>query len=152
MEVIFDKMVYVAASHGEVQAVAEFVGGLGENVTEVWMVVNAGADMASLRRLDTRPLYEALDTGLASQVYKIWHRLGMRSVSLVTHLVKQESHPAGVGNHEADGAAQAVHMEQETEPRVPDRKMHLQILHIPQEVAEDEGARWLVEEDRGRRE
>ena len=39
--------------------------------------------------------------------------MGMRSVPLVLHLVKQESHRAGVGNHEADGAAQLVYKEQE---------------------------------------
>ena len=67
--------------------------------------------MASLRRLAGRPLHEALGTGLASQVYATWHRLEMTKVPLIIHLVKQESHRAGVGNHEADGAAQAVEKE-----------------------------------------
>ena len=102
-------------SHGEVQAVADVVGKIGEDVQEVWMVVDAEADMASLSRLANRPLHEALGTGLASQVYTIWHGLEMKKVPLVLHLVKQESHRAGVGNHEADGAAQAVQKEQEPE-------------------------------------
>ena len=97
-------MVYGAASHGEVQAVADVVREIGEDVREVWMVVDAEADMASLRRLASRPLHEALGTGLSSQVYTIWHGLEMKKVPLVIHLVKQESHRAGVGNHEADGA------------------------------------------------
>ena len=73
-------MVYGAASHGEVQAVADVVGKIGEDVREVWMVVDAEADMASLRRLASRPLHEALGTGLASQVYAIWHGLEMKKV------------------------------------------------------------------------
>ena len=78
--------------------------------------------------------------------------LEMKKVPLVIHLVKQESHPAGVGNHEADGAAQAVDREQEPEWRVPERKEHLHLVHIPPRVGAEERARWVVEEDRGRRE
>ena len=114
-ESVVEKMVYGAASNGEVQVVADVVGEIGEDVREVWMVVDAEADMASLRRLASRPLHEALGTGLASQVYAIWHGLEMKKVPLVIHLVKQESHRAGVGNHEADGAAPAVDKEQEPE-------------------------------------
>ena len=117
-ESVVEKVVYGAASPGEV---ADVVGEIGEEVREVWMVVDAEADMASLRRLASRPLHEALGTGLASQVYAIWHGLEMKKVPLVIHLVKQESHRAGVGNHEADGAAQAVDKEQEPEWRVPER-------------------------------
>ena len=91
-ESVVEKMVYGAASHGEVQVVAEVVGKIGEEVREVWMVVDAEADMASLRRLASRPLHEALGTGLASQVYAIWHGLEMKKVPLVIHLVRQESH------------------------------------------------------------
>ena len=151
-ESVVEKMVYGAASHGEVQAVADVVGEIGEDVREVWMVVDAEADMASLRRLASRPLHEDLGTGLASQVYAIWHGLEMKKVPLVIHLVKQESHRAGLGNHEADGAAQAVDKEQETEWRVPERKEHLHVVHIPPRVGEDEKARWVVEEDRGKQE
>ena len=110
-ESVVEKMVYRAASHGEVQAVADVVGKIGEEVREVWMVVDAEADMASLRRLASRPLHEALGTGLASSVYAIWHGLEMKKMPLV---IQQESHRAGVGNHEADGAAQAVDKEQES--------------------------------------
>ena len=92
---VVEKMVYGAASHGEVQAVADVVWEIGEEVREMWMVVDAEADMASLRRLASRPLHEALGTGLASQVYAIWHGLAMKKVALVMHLVKQESHRAG---------------------------------------------------------
>ena len=120
-ESVVEKMVYGAVSHGEVQAVADVVGEIGEDVRKVWMVVDVEADMASLRRLASRPLHEALNTGLASQVYAIWHGLEMKKVPLVIHLVKQESHRAGVGNHEADGAAQPVDKEQEPEWRVPER-------------------------------
>ena len=87
-----------------------------------------------------------------SQVYAIWHGLEMKKVSLAIHLVKQESHRTGVGNHEADGAAQAVDKEQEPEWRVPERKEHLHLVHIPPRLGEEEKARWVVEEDRGRRE
>ena len=45
-ESVVDKMVYGAASHGEVQAVADVVMKIGEDVREVWMVVDAEADMA----------------------------------------------------------------------------------------------------------
>ena len=107
--------------------------------------------MASLRKLASRPLHEALGRGLASQVYAIWHGLGMKKVPLVIHLVKQESHRAGVGNHEADGAAQAVDKEQEPGWRVPERKEHLHLVHIPPRVGEEEKARWVVEEDTGKR-
>ena len=93
---------------------ADVVGKI-EDVQEVWMAVDAEADMASLRRLANRPLHEALVTGLALQVYTILHGLEMKKVPLVIHLVKQESHQARVGNHEADGAAQAVDKEQEPE-------------------------------------
>ena len=151
-ESVVEKMVYGAASHGEVQAVADVVGKIGEEVQEVWMVVDAEADMASLRRLASRPLHEALGTGLASQVYAIWHGLEMKKVPLLIHLVKQESHRAGGGNHEADGAAQAVDKEQEPEWKVPERKEHLHLVHIPPRVGEEEKARWVVEEDRGKRE
>ena len=151
-ESVVQKMVYRAASHGEVQAVADAVGEIGEDVPELWMVVDAEADMASLRRLASRPLHEALGTGLASQVYAIWHGLEMKKVPLVIHLVKQESHRAGVGNHEADGAVQAVDKEQEPEWRVPERKEHLHLVHIPPRVGEEEKARWVVEEDRGKQE
>ena len=149
---VVEKMVYGAASHGDVQAVADVVGEIGEEVREVWMVVDAEADMASLRRLASRPLHEALGTGLASQVYAIWHWLEMNKVPLVIHLVKQESHRAGMGNNEADGAAQAVDKEQEPKWRVPERKAHLHMVHIPPRVGEEEKARWVVEEDRGKRE
>ena len=151
-EGVVEKMVYGAASHGEVQAVVDVVGEIGEDVREVWMVVDAEADMASLRRLASRPLHEALGTGLSSQVYAIWHGLEMKKVPLVIHLVKQESHRAGVGNHEADGAAQAVDKEQEPEQRVPESKEHLHLVHIPPRVGEEEKARWVVEEDRGKQE
>ena len=151
-ESVVEKMVCGAASHGEVQAAADVVGERGEDVREVWMVVDAEADMASLRGLASRPLHEALGTGLASQVYGIWHGLEMKKVPLVIHLVKQESHRAGVGNHEADGAAQAVDKEQEPEWRVPERKEHLHLVHIPPRVGEEEKARWVVEEDRGKQE
>ena len=107
-ESVVETMVYGAASHGEVQAVADVVGKIGEEVREVLMVVDAEADLASLRRLASSPLHEALGMGLASRVYAIWHVLEMKKVPPVIHLVKQESHTAGVGNHEADGAAQAV--------------------------------------------
>ena len=83
-----EKMVYGAASLGEVQAVADVVGMIGEELREVWMVLDAEADMASLRRLASRPLHEALGTGLASQVYAIWHGLEMKKVPVVIHLVK----------------------------------------------------------------
>ena len=149
-ESVVEKMVYRAASHGEVQVVAEVVGKIGEEVREVWMVVDAEADMASLRRLASRPLHEALGTGLASQVYAIWHGLEMKEVPLVIHLVKQESHRAGMGNHEAYGAAQDVDKEQEAEWKVPERKEHLHLVHIPQRVEEEEKARLVVEEDRGK--
>ena len=145
-------MVYGAVSHGEVQAVADVGGKIGESLREVWMVVDAEADMASLSRLGSRPLHEALGTGLASQVYAIWHRLEMRKVPLVIHLMKQQSHRAGVGNHEADGAAQAVDKEQESEWQVPERSKHLHLVHIPPRVGEEDKARWVVEEDIGRRE
>ena len=131
---------------------ADVVGEIGEDVREVWMVVDAEADMASLRRLASRPLHEALGTGLSSQVYAIWHGLEMKKVPLVIHLVKQESHRAGVGNHEADGAAQAVDKEQEPEWGVPESKEHLHLVHIPPRVGEEEKARWVVEEDRGKQE
>ena len=147
-----EKMVYGAVFHGEVQAVADVVEEIGEEVREVWMVVDAEADTASLRRLASRPLHEALGTGLASQVYAIWHRLEMKKVPLVIHLVNQESHRAGVGNHEADGAAQAVDKEQEPEWRVPERKEHLHLVHIPPRVGEEEKARWVVEGERGKQE
>ena len=107
-------------------------------------------DMASLRRLASRPLHEALGTGLASQVYAIWHGLKMKTVPLIIHLVKHESHRAGVGNHQADGAAQAVDKEQEPEWRVPERKEHLDLVHIPPRVGDEEKARLVVEEDRGK--
>ena len=151
-ESVVEKMVYGAASHGEVQAVADVVGEIGEGVREVWMLVDAEADMASLRGLASRPPHEALGTGLASQVYAIWHGLEMKKVPLVIHLVKQEPHKAGVGNREADGAAQAVAKEQEPEWRVPERKEHLHLVHIPPRVGEEEKARWVVEEDRGKQE
>ena len=64
-ESVVEKMVYGAASHGEVQAVADVVGKIGEEVQEVWMVEDAEADTAFLRRLASRPLHEALGTGLA---------------------------------------------------------------------------------------
>ena len=151
-ERVLGKMVYGAASHGKVQAVADVVREIGEKVREVWMVVDAEADMASLRRLAGRPLHEVLGTGLASQVYAIWHGLEMTKVPLIIHLVKQESHRAGVGNHEADGAAQAVDNVQEPEWRVPERKEHLHLVHIPPRVGEAEKARWVVEGDRGKQE
>ena len=151
-ESVVEKMVYGAASHGEVQAVADVVGEIGEEVREVWMVVDPEEDMASLRRLASRPLHEALGTGLASQVYVIWHGLEMKKVPLVIHLVKQESHRAGVGKNEADGAAQAVDKEQEPEWRVPERREHLPLVHIPPRVRDEEKARWVVGEDRGKQE
>ena len=91
-ENMVDKNVYGAASHGEVQTVAEVVGKIGKDVQEVWMVVDAEVDMASFRRLASRLLHGALGTGRASQVYTIWDGLEMRKVPLVIHLVKQESH------------------------------------------------------------
>ena len=151
-ESMVDKMVYGAASHGEVQSVADVVGKIGEDLREVWMVVDAEADMGSLRRPASRPLHEALGTGLASQVYAIWHGLEMKKVPLDIHLVRQESHRVGVGNHEADGAAQAVGKEQEPEWSVPERKKHLHLVHIPRTVGEEEKSRWVVEEDSSRRE
>ena len=151
-ESVVEKMVYGTASHGEVQAVAEVVRKIGEEVLEVWMVVDAEADMASLRRLASRALHEALGTGLASQVYAIWHGLEITKVPLVIHLVKQESHRAGVGNDEADGAAEAVDKEQEPEWKVPEENEHLHLVHIPPRVGEEEKARWVVEEERGKRE
>ena len=149
-ESIVHNVVYGEASHGEVQTVPDVVGKLREDLKEVWMVVDAEADMASLRRLANRPKREALGTGPALRVYTIWHGLEMRKVPLVIHLVKQESHGAGVGNDEPDGAAQAVDREQEPEWRVPERRDHLLLIHIPPRVGDEERARWVVEEDSGR--
>ena len=42
--------------------------------------------------------------------------------------------------------------EQEPEWRVPERKEHLHLVHRPSRVGDEEKARWMVEEDRGRRE
>ena len=130
---------------------ADVVGKLGEDVTEVWMVVEAEVDMPSLRRLASRPLHETLGIGLALQVYTIWPGLEMRRVPLVIHLVKQELHRANVGNDEADGAAQAVDKEQEPEWRVPERREH-HMMRIPPGVGDEERARWVVEEHRASRE
>ena len=151
-ESVVDKMVYGAASHGEVQGVADVVGKGGEDVREVWMVVDAETDITSLRRLGSRPLHEALGTGLASQVYAIWHGRQMKKVPLVIHLVRQESHRAGVANDEADGAGQAVDKEQEPEWTVPERKQHLHLVHTPPRVGNEKRARLVTEEDRGRQE
>ena len=151
-ESVVDKMVYGAASHGEVQVLADVVGKIGEDVREVWMVADVEADMVSHSILAHRPLHEVLCTGLASPVYAIWHGLEMRKVPLVIHLGRQESHRAGVGNHEADGAAQAVDNDEEPECRVAERKEHLQWVHIPPRVLDEERARWVVEDDRGRQE
>ena len=57
-----------------------------------------------------------------------------------------------MGNHEADGAAQAVGKGQEPESKVPERKEHLHLVHIPPRVGEEVKAQWVVEEDRGKRE
>ena len=92
------------------------------------------------------------EADMASQVYAIWHGLEMKKVPLAIHLVKQELHRAGVGNDEADGAAQAVEKEQEPEWGVPERKEHLHLVHITQTVGEEEKARGVVEDDRGKRE
>ena len=115
-------------------------------------MVDAEADITSLRRLASRPLHEVLGTGLSSQVSSIWHGLEMKKLPLVIHLVKKESHQAGVGNHEADGATEAVDKEQEPEWRVLERKEHLHLVHIPPRVGEEEKAWWVVEEKWGRRE
>ena len=117
-----------------------------------WTLNSLFLQMASLRRLANRLLHEALGKGVASQVYRIWHPLEMRKVPLVIHLVKQESHRAGVGNHEAHKATQVVDKEHEPEWRVPERRDHLQLIQIPPRVGDEERARWVVEEDRGRRE
>ena len=63
----------------------------------------------------------------------------MRSVPLVVHLVEQASQRAGIGNHQADGAAQAVDMEQEPEWRSPERNEHLHMMHIMLRAGEEEG-------------
>ena len=70
----------------------------------------------------------------------IWHGLEMKKVPLVIHLVQQESHGAGVGNHEADGVAQAVDKEQKPEWRVPERKEHLHLVHIPPRMGDEDRA------------
>ena len=64
MESMVDKMVYGAASHGGVQAVADVVGKIVEDVQEVRMVVDTEADMASLRRLASRRLMRPWARGL----------------------------------------------------------------------------------------
>ena len=43
-------------------------------------------------------------------------------------------------------------MEEEPEWRVPQRNEHLHMMHIPPRVGEEERARCVVKEDRGRRE
>ena len=145
LKVIVDRVVYGAASHGGVQTVAKIVRGLGDEVEEVWIVVDAEPDILSLRRLATWPLHEALGTGMASQVYTIWHGLDERRTPLVMHLVKQESHRAGMGNHEADGAAEMVDTEREPDWRVPERTGHLHLVHIPPRAGNKEKAQWVVE-------
>ena len=35
---------------------------------------------------------------------------------------------------------------------MPERKEHLHLVHIPPSVGDEEKARWVVEEDRGKRE
>ena len=42
--------------------------------------------------------------------------------------------------------------EQELEWRVPERKEHLHLVHIPLRAGEEEKARWVVEGDRGKQE
>ena len=63
-------------------------------------------------------------------------------MALFIHLVRQESHRAGAGNHEADGAAQAVDKEQEPECRVLERKEHLHMMHIPPRVGTKREPDW----------
>ena len=69
---------------------------------------------------------------------------------LVIHLVNQESHRAGVGNRGAEGAAQAVDKEQDPEWKVPERRDHLHLIHIPPRVGDEERAGRVVQEDSGR--
>ena len=147
-ESVVEKMVYGAASHGEVQAVADLVGEIGEDVREVWMVVDAEADMASLRRLASRPLHEAPGTGLASQVYAIWHGLEMKKVPLVIHLVKQESR----GIMRRMGRRKQWIRSRNQSAECQREKKHPHLVHIPPGVGEEEKARWVVEEDRGKQE
>ena len=58
----------------------------------------------------------------------------------------------GKGDGTADGAAQAVNKEQEPEWRVPERGEHIHFVHIPPRVGDEEKARLVLEEDRGKQE
>ena len=67
-EIIVPRVFPGPASHEEVQAAANVVTGLGEAAEDLWMLMDARAKIASLRRLAGQPLHEALGTGLESQL------------------------------------------------------------------------------------
>ena len=144
-EVIVDKVVYGATSHGEVQTAAHVVKRARNAVTVEWIVVVAEAHIASLRRLATQLLREVLRTGPGSEVYTISHGLETRRVPLVVHFVKKELHRTGVGNHEVGGAEQMVGMDKEPEWRVPEGNDHLPMIHIPPKVVEEDACHGGIE-------
>ena len=65
------KVFYGAASHGKINALAERICRLGDDSTEVCDVVDAKADMATLRRVPKTPLHLAIGRGLAIQVISL---------------------------------------------------------------------------------
>ena len=98
------KVVFGTAMHREVPAGAEVVDGL-EEVEEVWIVRDAEAYIATLRKMAEKPLHVAMATRLATQVSWLCKALERRHTQLTIHMIKQESHRYCLGNHVVDAMA-----------------------------------------------
>ena len=104
---------------------------LETEVTELWLVVDAEADMATLRRVADKPMHEYLGTGQATQVFELWAALEDRHTPVTIHVVKQESHRCSTGNHKADAEAGRVIKTGEPVWRSPPTSEHLHLVLVP---------------------
>jgi hypothetical protein len=123
--------VFGAASHGEMQGVADALEVVPLEIEDLWLVVDSEADIHSLHRLAHLPLHQALATGLGTQVYAVYRALVGRATRLRIHVVKVESHRFSVINHVADSSAEWAWSALEPCLYASEDPGHTHLQHVP---------------------
>ena len=98
--------IFGASSHGELRTLADAVSATPPPTTirprNIWVVVDATADIYLTNRLVDLPPHRALETGLTTQAFGLWMAFrGMRPQDAL-HIIKKESHQYTYGNGRAD--------------------------------------------------
>ena len=129
--------IFGASSHGELRTLADAVTAIPPPATiqprNIWVVVDATADIHLTRRLADMPLHRALKSGLTTQALRLWMAFRGMHPQDALHIVKQESHSYTYGNGRAD--THAKHQSTSHTPGLElvrlDTPHHSHLQHLP---------------------